>query len=112
VPTGSTQRALGWVVGGAGVIGIGVGLGFGLVAKSKDDEAHRSECSAVSCTSRGGALQDEAATAATVSTVLVVGGAVVAAGGIVLVLTAPSGAAGPALRASLHGSRLELGGTF
>ncbi|HSO34463.1 MAG TPA: hypothetical protein VLT33_18140 [Labilithrix sp.] len=110
--TGSGQRALGWVVGGVGVVGIGVGLGFGLLAKSKDDEAHRGECSAVSCTSRGGALLDEADTAATVSTLMVAGGAVIAAGGIVLVLTAPSGTAGPTLRASLRGSRLELGGTF
>jgi hypothetical protein len=86
-----------------------VGFAFGLVARSKNDEARRDECTLVSCTSRGGALIDDADRAATLSTLLVIGGAAVAVGGIVLVLTAPRGTA---LRASVRGSTFELGASF
>ena len=107
---GSEQRTLGWIVSGVGAVGVGVGLAFGLSAKSKNDEARQDECTAVSCTSRGGQLIDDAERAATLSTIFVVGGAVAAAGGIVLVLTAPR--APTALRASVRGPMLEIGGTF
>lgn len=108
--TGSDQRTLGWIVAGAGAVGVGVGLAFGLSAKAKNDEARQDECTAVSCTSRGGQLIDDAERAATLSTIFVVGGAVAAAGGIVLVLTAPR--APTTLRASVRGPVLEIGGTF
>jgi hypothetical protein len=106
---GGTQRVLGWVFTGVGAVAVGVGLGFGLVAKSKNDEARRDDCTPVSCSSRGDALIDDADRAATISTVLVAGGAAFAVGGIVLVLTAPRRAA---LTASVRGSMLELGGSF
>lgn len=116
---GGEQRALGWITTGVGVVGIGAALAFGISAKSKNDTARRDECTAVSCTSRGGALIDDAESAAALSTAFAVGGAIAMAGGIVLVLTAPrsegrgrDARGGSAVRVTVRGAVLELGGAF
>jgi len=87
---GSTQRTLGWIVAGAGVVGLGVGAGFGLSSLSSRDES-REHCTRDACNSTGVALRDDAIRAGNVSTVATIAGGAALVGGIVLVLTAPKG---------------------
>ncbi|HEY6555877.1 MAG TPA: tetratricopeptide repeat protein [Polyangiaceae bacterium] len=87
---GNTQRTAGWIVGGAGVVGLGIGAFLGLRASSKNDESldfcpnddNR-------CTAEGVALRDDAKSYATMSTVGFAAGGALLATGLVLVLTAP-----------------------
>jgi serine/threonine-protein kinase len=119
--SGSTQRTIGLVVGGVGVVGIVVGTIFGLKAKSKNDDS-KGFCKPDNpndCSAQGVNLRDQALNAAKVSTVGMVVGGVALAGGIVLFITAPSDkptmATGPSLRIAggTDGSaRLTLGGSF
>ena len=92
-PTASPQRLIGWIVAGAGVVGLGVGTGFGLMSKSKTSE--RDEiCPSSDCPrSKINQYLDaekQAQSNATVSNVAFVVGGVAIAAGVVLVLTAPS----------------------
>jgi hypothetical protein len=93
---GSTQRTLGWVTAGAGVVGIAIGSVFGLDAKSKNDEATNQDgCSGATCkgpnSAQGAAASSEASSAATASTIAFIVGGVALAAGVVILLTAPSG---------------------
>ncbi len=116
----STQRYLGVGAAGAGVIGIGVGSVLGLMAKSKNDEAHTGTkyCPGpTQCYATGSALVHQAEGLATGSTVAFVAGAALAAGGVVLFLTAPSAriaTADVAVRAFVGpgGGGASLGGRF
>lgn len=81
-----TLKTVGWVVGGAGVVGLGIGTIFGLVAIGDKNGAH--------CGSNG--LCDPGTSAGIKSAALVsdVGwfaGGLLAAGGLALVLFAPGG---------------------
>jgi serine/threonine-protein kinase len=118
--SGSTQRTIGLIVGGVGVVGIVVGSVFGLKAKSKNDQSKK-ECPADPnvCSAAGVELRDQALNAAKIGTVGMIVGGVGLVGGITLFLTAPSDkpatARGPALRLAggVDGSaRVTLGGTF
>lgn len=119
--SGSTQRTIGLVVGGVGVVGIVVGTVFGLKAKSKNDQS-KDKCSPTDsnlCSQAGVDLREQAQNAAKVGTVAMIIGGVGLVGGVTLFLTAPSdkpaSARGPALRIAggLDGSaRVSLGGTF
>ena len=60
----------GLAVGGAGVVLLGVGSYFGLRAMSKNDDSE-GHCVNNACDREGGALRDDAKTAATISTVTV-----------------------------------------
>ncbi len=94
-PAGSTQRLMGLVLAGAGVVGVGMGTYFGLAAKGKlDDSNANNHChDANRCDAAGLVLRSDAKSAATVSTVsLALGGAAIA-GGVALYLTAPTGSA-------------------
>jgi len=102
--TSSTQKTVGLIVAGAGVVATGVGLGFGYVAKSKNDEAHTDFCSSVACTQHGKDLIGEADQAALLSTVLVSVGAAVLVGGAFVFFTAPS--------ERRRATAWRLGGTF
>jgi hypothetical protein len=88
---GSTQRVLGFVVGGVGVVGIGVGSVFGFIAKShvNDSAPH---CTGSVCDGVGVSALSDARSAATVSTVAFVAGGAALAGGVVLYLVAPRAA--------------------
>jgi hypothetical protein len=102
---GSTQRTIGLVVGGVGIVALGVGSAFGVVAMNKENDAtHSSHCpDGVHCDGYGLQLGQDAHTDATASTVLFVVGGAAVAGGLVLYFTAPKGDIGvPAvgLRAS------------
>jgi hypothetical protein len=89
---GSSQRAMGLVVGGVGIVGVALGTVFGLRAIS-DNKNAKSLCPQDFCASAAG-VQDnsDAKSAATVSTVAMIAGVAGVAGGAILYLTAPKGA--------------------
>ena len=78
--------ATGWVLGGAGVVGVGIGAVFGLIASSDKGRAH--------CDAGGYCDADALASArrhATASTIGFVAGGILIAGGMALVVFGPSG---------------------
>jgi hypothetical protein len=85
----STQKSVGFVAGGAGVVGVALGAVFGIVASSKWSSA-KSDCGP-SCGANAPAQQEKssAESAATISTVGFVAGGVLLAAGLTLFLTAP-----------------------
>ncbi len=88
--TWSSQKTLGLVAGGVGVIGLGIGAGFGLASKAKHDDADTNgHCIGDRCDAEGIDLRHQAVTNGTISTVAFVAGGVLVAGGLVLFLTAP-----------------------
>lgn len=89
-----TQRALGLVAGGVGVVGVVLSTVFGVTSKSKHDEA-LSHCDGAACRDQQGVdLKNSARTAGTISTVAFVVGAAGLAGGGVLWFTAKPVSAG------------------
>lgn len=113
--TGNTQRIVGLVVGGVGVVALGFGAYFGLRTKSKNDESS-SHCGANNvCDDTGFTARKDALSAATISNVAFVVGGVAVAGGIVLYFTAPkSGASALAVgpRVSATAQECVISGTF
>ncbi len=91
--TGGSQRVLGYVVGGAGVVGIGIGTVFALAMKSKvSDRNDANACSNTStCTyadkTHIDQLTSDARTYATVANVGFIAGGVALIGGVALVVT-------------------------
>jgi hypothetical protein len=90
--SGSTQRTIGLVLGGVGIVGVAVGAVFGLQAGSKWDDA-KAKCDdyPYGCGDDGVKLADDANSAATISTIGFIAGGVLVAGGAALWLTAGSG---------------------
>ena len=89
---GNTQRTIGLLVAGGGLLAAGIGGVFGLKAFSTNDDAltHcRDAAGGKRCDPTGLSLTDEAHTQATISTVLVTLGTAAIAGGIVLYMLAP-----------------------
>jgi hypothetical protein len=100
---GSTQRLVGLVVAGAGVVGIGIGAVFGVVAMNKENTALGNDCTADKyCSQQGLQLGQDAHGAATASTIAFGVGAAAVAGGLALYFLAPKSSAAPTvgLRAS------------
>ncbi len=87
---GSTQRTLGWVVAGVGVLGLGVGAGFGLSSIGKRDDS-RDHCVVDQCDADGVRMRDDAIRSGNIATIATIAGGAALVGGIVLVLTAPKG---------------------
>lgn len=117
---GSTQRTIGVVVGGVGVVGIGIGALFGFRAISKNSDA-KEVCDGAACGDQKGVdLTDDAKSAATISNIAFGAGFACLAGGIILYVTAPSGKEKANARRRLHVSPLaarragglSFGGTF
>lgn len=104
--TGSTQKTIGLVVGGVGVVGVGLGTFFGLRAKSKKDSS-LDHCpnDPNLCDAKGVDLRDQALGSAKLATAFMIGGGVLLAGGVVLFLTAPSGSP----RTGTNGLQLAAG---
>jgi hypothetical protein len=100
---GSTQRALGLVLGGLGIVGMGVGVGVALDAKSKDNTAGNENG-----TQAGATISKSAVNEGNGGTYVFVAGAVVAAAGVVVWLTAPSGR----VAVGMDGSEVLLRGVF
>jgi hypothetical protein len=120
-PAGTTQRTLGFVVGGAGVVGFGIGVAFLVGSSGKEGDMNSYRCSSIPCTGSDQVaidrLYEEARSAHTAGILaLTLGGAAVA-GGIVLVLTAPSNRSkAQGLRISpspvLAGAAMTMGGVW
>ena len=108
---GGTQRLVGLVVGGAGLVSLGAGAFFGLKARSTYDDALGQCNPSFQCRQRGLDLADDAKSQATISTIAFVAGGLLLAGGGVLYFTAPRGAT----RVGLGGPGLAgmtVGGAF
>jgi hypothetical protein len=90
---GATQRTLGLVAGGVGVVGVGLGVVFGLSAKSKlDDSNANGHCLPSShCDAVGFQARSDSKDAATLSTIAFAVGALALGAGAVLYFTAPKG---------------------
>jgi hypothetical protein len=87
----STQRTVGVVVGGAGVVSAVVSVIFTASALSKKSDAD-AYCKGSACTSdKGVSLLADARSAGNIATITGVAGAVLVGTGVVLFLTAPSG---------------------
>jgi hypothetical protein len=85
----SPMRTVGFIVGGAGVVGVSVGAVFGLFAMTKNN-ASKDECNANNvCKPHGKELRDDAQSAGNVSTAFFIAGGVLAAAGLVMVLVTP-----------------------
>jgi hypothetical protein len=95
---GSTQRTLGLVIGGAGIVGVAVGSVFGILAMGSESSS-KNLCPTDACASAA-AVQDDAnaRTQATVSTVAMIAGGAVLVTGAVIFFTAPKGKAVTGLR--------------
>lgn len=89
----NTQRTVGVVVGGVGLVGVVVGAVFGVqsLRKNADSDSHCTVGTPDRCDEVGHGLRNDARTAATISTVAFAVGAAAVAAGVVLVATAPSG---------------------
>ncbi len=113
---GVSQRTLGLVVGGVGVVGLGVGAIFGFQSMGKKGDADK-HCNADNfCDETGLAARKDAISAGTLSTVFVAAGAALAAGGAILFFTAPNKDGKRALRltpvAMPGGGAMTFGGSF
>ena len=87
--SGTTQRIIGFSVGGVGIVLLGVGTVFGIQALSKSNDV-KDVCSLQRCTDPAAVAKNEdAKTAADISTVTIGIGAAAIVGGLVLVFTAP-----------------------
>jgi len=108
---GSTQRTIGLILGGVGIVGIGVGAVFGFVAKS-DNDGVGGNCNQGVCNQQGLNSLDSAHTAATISTIAFAAGGAALAGGALLYFLAPHASSGTGLvvapAAGAHIAGLEL----
>jgi hypothetical protein len=88
---GSTQRTIGFVIGGIGIAGVAFGAITGLVAVGKNNESKQACPNDGACTSSAAVdANDGARRFGTLSTIGFIGGGAATVAGIVLVLTAPS----------------------
>ena len=83
----SGLRTAGWIVGGAGVVGLAVGGTIALLAKSSYDGA--AGCEGTVCTAEGLRTRNSARSKGDVATVVFVAGATTMAVGVVLWIVAP-----------------------
>ena len=116
----STQKTLGVVAAGVGVVGIGVGAFFGIRTSSKWNDA-KGRCSGtpLDCDQTGVDLGTQAKNSGTIATIALIAGGVFVAGGAVLFFTAPKdkrvGSIIPSareLRVGVGPGSLMLGGSF
>jgi hypothetical protein len=89
---GTTQRTLGWVTGGAGLLALGAGGFFAYRAHAVNNEslAHCRPEDDSACDATGVEQRKRAQGLATAAGVTAIAGGALIAGGVVLVLTAPS----------------------
>jgi hypothetical protein len=112
---GSTQRTIGLIAAGVGVVGLGVGGYFGLRSSNlwTESEPH---CPGNECDDEGYDLATRAKNAGNIAAVSAIAGGALVVGGAILFFTAPSGrprsALHPPLRVGIGPGSLMLGGTF
>jgi hypothetical protein len=93
---GSTQKTIGLIVGGAGIVGLGVGTFFGLASKSKMNQSSDYCSDNGDCWDQKGVdLRSDAVNKQTLAYVTGGVGAAALIGGAVLFLTAPSSPSAP-----------------
>jgi len=118
--SGGVNPVVGYVLIGAGVVGVGIGTYFGVTAISKNSDSNKNGCDASNnCTAAGATLRNDAYSAGNISTISIIAGGVLAGAGI-LVLTAfkphPSPDApateGPKAALSVGPGSLMLNGSF
>jgi hypothetical protein len=86
---GSTQRTIGYALGGVGIVGIGIGAVFGVQALSKSSESD-DLCGNPCSSPEGLKANEDARSAATISNIAIGVGLAALIGGVALILTAPS----------------------
>jgi hypothetical protein len=112
---GSVQRALGFVIGGIGIVGVGVGTVFGFGAMGKANDANANCPTNTTCTNQSGVIERHDAIAmGNVSTAMIVVGGIGLVAGGVLLLTAPSSHESSVKSASVRwvGNGVVIGGQF
>lgn len=87
---GGTQRTLGYVAGGGGIVAAALGSIFGIRAISKNSDSKEKCRTTKLCSQPGLDLREDARSAARVSTFAFVASGALLATGLTLVLTAPS----------------------
>jgi len=111
----STQKTIGLIAAGVGVVGLGVGGYFGLKTSSTWKEA-QTHCTGLECDQEGVDLASQAKSSGNMATIGVIAGAALLVGGAVLFFTAPSGsstgAARRPVRVGVGPGSLVVGGTF
>ncbi|MDF2697559.1 MAG: hypothetical protein K0S65_5942 [Labilithrix sp.] len=85
----STQKTIGAITAGAGVVGLGVGTYFGLKTRSTWNEA-QTYCTDLECDQDGVDLAAKAKSSGNLATVAFIAGGALVLGGAVLFFTAPS----------------------
>lgn len=108
VERGNTQRTLGWVTTGVGIVGLGLGAGFGLNSMAKRRESN-DHCDGNLCDQAGVDLRDDAIRSGNVSTIATIGGGAALVGGIILIVTAPSNERQKAATTARSTSRAKTG---
>lgn len=91
-PQSSTQRTLGFVMGGAGLVALAVGGYFGYRAYAQNTDS-KAECRSEqpnACTRAGVDLREQAKMSANIATIAAVSGGVLTVAGLGVVFTAPS----------------------
>lgn len=118
-PRSNTQKTIGIVLGGVGILGTGVGSYFGLRAIGKNSDSDDKCRTATQCSPEGLTLRNQARDAAKVSTIAFSAGAALLGTGLVLFLAADDtraahGASSLFLTAGVvpSGTSLELGGVW
>lgn len=116
----STQKTVGYVVGGVGVIGLALGGVFAYRAYDKNqqslDQCRKGEPNA--CTEDGATLRKSAQSSGTIATAATIAGGALVATGITLLISAPSrketshGSARPRTSAILSPSGVYVQGEF
>jgi hypothetical protein len=86
--SGNGMRTTGFVVGGAGIVGIALGAAFGLraIGLKNDSDPH---CTGTLCDAQGLSDRNDAQSSATISTIGFTVGLAATAAGVVLVLVSP-----------------------
>jgi hypothetical protein len=108
---GTSQRTLGYALGGVGIVGLGVGAAFGLLANSKWSSVKdvcKDTGAGRKCPTQ--ADQDKAESAKSQANIGTLGfalGGTALAAGIVLLLTIPSAKEEPVVGSMPHGLRLS-----
>lgn len=111
--SGLSQKTVGMIVGGAGLVGLGVGGIFGLAAMSSASRRDELCPAGSTCRSQEAFDEDQSAHVAQRNGFVFAGvGIAVLVTGVVLVLTAPSKAASTQVGVSAQRSTFTLGGVF
>lgn len=108
-PSGpSPRKVAGFVVGGAGVIGLGASFALGGMALGKKAASNEGGCDAASnvCNAAGQAIRKEGLSLATGSTIAFAAGLAAIGGGVALIATAPSARAAPTAAVGPRGASL------